>query len=181
MRWIRVDQSQSHWSLFNRMWQKRPRELDYRLRLYMTYNAVDKCRYTCHCKSCWQEYRPAYLFWYYALQYDTTHCNTMHHTALHCTTQTTHCNALQQYAARWQIYWPAYLYVYYTLQYTTTPCTTLQHTVKTLHVTATHCNTVSQVDRCTDVIIFKKKLAHLLKRLTDRRLKITCLLCKRAL
>ena len=25
-------QSQSHWSLFNRTWQKRPRELDYRLR-----------------------------------------------------------------------------------------------------------------------------------------------------
>ena len=64
-----------------------------------------------------------------------THCNTLQHTATHCTT---HCS---------------------TLQHTETHCNTLQHTAQhtaahcnTLQHTATHCDTLQHtVPRCTSL------------------------------
>ena len=58
--------------------------------------------------------------------YETTHCNTLQHSAMHCNTlqhSATHCN---------------------TLQHTATYCNTLQHSAthyNTLQHTTTHCNT----------------------------------------
>jgi len=69
------------------------------------------------------------------LQHTATHCNTLQHTATHCNTLqriATHCNTLQRTATHCN-----------TLQHTATHCNTLQHTAwNTLQRTALHCDTM---------------------------------------
>ena len=97
-------QSQSHWSLFNGTWQKRPRELDHRLR-FETPRTRPRIECKAHLESVSlqimsqrMEGKPlvARGARENTLQHTATHCNTqcntLQHTATHCNT---HCNTLQ--------------------------------------------------------------------------------------
>jgi len=67
---------------------------------------------------------------------NSTHCNTLPHTATHCHTlqhTATHCNILQHPAIHCSILQNTATH-YNSIHYTATHCNTLQHT-------ATHCNT----------------------------------------
>ena len=84
---------------------------------------------------------------------ETTHCNTLQHTATHCNTlqrTATHCNTLQRTATHCN-----------TLQRTATQCNTLQRTAthcNTLQHTATHCNTLQRTATHCNTLIFYTKI-----------------------